>query len=491
LIVFSQRGGILTQALEELEILEWDKFISSFPADWPQEDLRSQIAANNRLTRRCVVALDDDPTGTQTVHDIWVLTVYDQDSLIAALKDNEPALYILTNTRSLPQARAQEVIGAATRNLLQAAKILDRPITLVSRSDSTLRGHYPAEIDAIQETLAQAGEAGFDAVCLVPAFPEGGRVTAQDVHWVRTGNQLIPAAQTAFARDAVFGYSHSHLPSWVEEKTHGRVPADRVISISIDTIRLGGPMAVAEVLYTVTGGQLVVVNSLTYRDLEVFVTGMKLAEARGKRFLFRTAASFVKVAAGITDQPLLTRRELMQGLPVSAGGLVVFGSHVPLSTSQLERLRPLENVDMVEFPADCVRSEIPRNIAVDQLSVRMNESLVRGKDVVLYTSRELITGDDPESTLDLASKVSASLVDIVNHLLVQPRFIIGKGGITSNDLATKCLKVKAARVLGQIYPGVPVWKLGPGARWPGMNYIVFPGNVGESDTVANIVQTLR
>jgi uncharacterized protein YgbK (DUF1537 family) len=411
--------------------------------------------------------------------------------LTAALRDDEPAIYILTNSRSLPAAEAQELVGAATRNLIQAAKLTGRPLTLVSRSDSTLRGHYPAETDALEKTFEWAGEGGFDAVCIVPAFPEGGRVTARDTHWVRSGDLLTPAAQTPFARDPVFGYNHSHLPAWVEEKTQGRIPADSVYSISIDTIRLGGPSAVADRMDTVRDGQVVVVNAVTYRDLEVFVAGLLEVEALGKRFLFRTAASFVKVAAGITDQPLLTRAELTRGGSSEAGGLVVFGSHVPLSTSQLERLRPLENVEMVEFPAGCVQDEGMRRNTVFQLSERLNELLTRGRDVVLFTSRELITGNNPESTLKLASKVSDSLVEIVNHLVIQPRFIIGKGGITSNDLATKCLNVKAARVLGQIYPGVPVWKLGPGARWPGMNYIVFPGNVGESDTVADIVQALR
>ena len=354
-----------------------------------------------------------------------------------------------------------------------------------------MRGHFPAETDTIQEVFSQAGQGNFDGVCLIPAFPEGGRFTARDIHWVRNGRRLVPAAQTPFARDPVFGYTQSRLPSWVEEKTAGRVRAASVASISLDTIRRGGPAAVAKDLQRVTGGQIVIVNAVDYRDLEVFAAGVLLAERQGKCFLFRTAASYVKAAAGIADRPLLTRKELLEGSQPGSGGLIVCGSHVPLSTSQLDALRIINRVEMVEFPASCVMDEMSCQKVVDKISAHLNRLLAQGSDTVLYTSREMLTGEDSHATLLLAAKVSASLIEIVRQITIQPRFIIGKGGITSSDLATDGLQIKAARVLGQVYPGVPVWKLGPGARWPGMNYIVFPGNVGESDTLANVVLNLH
>lgn len=485
------RNYLESLTMNGLTPIEWDSFIQGLPPIWPDDDLRRNIAAQNKRARRCVVALDDDPTGTQTVHDIWVLTVYDLDSLIVVLQDEESALYILTNTRSLPTERAQAVIRSAATNLSEAAKLVNRPLTIVSRSDSTLRGHFPAETDVLQEIFTQAGQGSYDGICLVPAFPEGGRYTAHDTHWVRVGSSLIPASQTPFAHDPVFGYTSAHMPAWVEEKTAGRVQADNVASISIEMIRKGGPVAVAENLQMVSGGQVVIVNAIDYRDLEVFVSGVLLAEGQGKRFLFRTAASFIKAAAGIGDRPLLMREELLQGSPPSTGGLVVCGSHVPLSTSQLDKLGTIKNVDMVEFPVSCVQDEQTRQQVVNRISSGLNHLLARGSHAVLYTSREVLTGVNNDATLLLAAKVSASLIEIVKQLAVQPRFIIGKGGITSSDLATEALNIKAARVLGQVFPGVPVWKLGPGARWPGMNYIVFPGNVGESDTLANVVLTIQ
>jgi uncharacterized protein YgbK (DUF1537 family) len=66
-----------------------------------------------------------------------------------------------------------------------------------------------------------------------------------------------------------------------------------------------------------------------------------------------------------------------------------------------------------------------------------------------------------------------------------------KGGITSSDIATEGLAVKDALVCGQIIPGVPVWKLGAESRYPGLIYVVFPGNVGDAQALVEVVNKLR
>ena len=88
---------------------------------------------------------------------------------------------------------------------------------VVSRSDSTLRGHFPAETDALGRTLASGGNQT-PPVLLVPYFEAGGRYTVNDVHYVAEGEELVPAAETPFARDAAFGYRNSNLRAWVEAR---------------------------------------------------------------------------------------------------------------------------------------------------------------------------------------------------------------------------------------------------------------------------------
>ena len=242
------------------------------------ESLLPDIQA--RVGQRKLVVLDDDPTGTQTVADIPVLTEWSVDLLRAELESDAPAFYILTNSRSLPEAEAVALNKAIGRNLLQASQQTRRDFAVVSRSDSTLRGHFPAETDALANVLAQQ----FDGVLLIPYFLEGGRLTIDDVHYVQEGDQLIPAAETPFAQDATFGYHSSNLCAWVAEKTGGRISAESVVSISLTDIRQGGATRIAERLQQVTGGQVVVVNAVTMRDLELFTLGLLQAEAIGKRF---------------------------------------------------------------------------------------------------------------------------------------------------------------------------------------------------------------
>jgi uncharacterized protein YgbK (DUF1537 family) len=57
-------------------------------------------------------------------------------------------------------------------------------------------------------------------------------------------------------------------------------------------------------------------------------------------------------------------------------------------------------------------------------------------------------------------------------------------------VGVKALGVVRATVLGQAAPGVPVWRTGPESRFPGLSYVIFPGNVGDVDTLRVIVEKL-
>lgn len=461
-----------------------DALLASLPQPWPESllpTIQQQLAAG----QRSLIVLDDDPTGTQTVYDLPVLTEWTVATLRAELALGTPTFYLLTNSRSLPLPAAQELNAEIGRNLLAAAQATGRDFAVVSRSDSTLRGHYPGETDALTAALGQQ----VDATLIIPFFLEGGRFTINDVHYVAEGDQLVPAAATPFARDAAFGYHNSDLRAWVEEKTAGRVAAAAVASITIDDVRLGGPDAVAQKLLNLPTGSVCIVNCAGTRDMEVFVSGLLKAEAAGRHFLYRTAATFVQVRAGLAPRAPLTATDL--NLPTTGGGLIVVGSYVPKSTTQLNALLTQPDLVQVEVNVDALlddgqqAGEVARTIAVT------TNALQRGQDVVVYTSRRLITGADAVSSLAIGQRVSASLVALVQGLGVRPRYLIAKGGITSSDLATKALGVKRALVRGQILPGIPLWEVGVESRYPGLVYVVFPGNVGGDDALVQARQKLR
>jgi uncharacterized protein YgbK (DUF1537 family) len=461
-----------------------DEFLTALPPEWPVA-LLPEIRAQVAVGKRKVVVLDDDPTGTQTVYGIPVLTEWQGESLRVELANDLPAFYLLTNSRALPLAEAQTLNADIGHNLVRAAQQTGREFVAVSRSDSTLRGHFPGEVDSLAEALGQS----FDGWIVIPYFLEGGRYTVNDIHYVAEGEWLTPAGQTEFARDKAFGYQSSSLRDWVAEKMDGRVSARDVASISIDDIRCGGPKQIAKKLTDLPKGSICVVNAVTYRDLEVFVHGLLAAEAQGREFLYRTAASFVRVRAGLGSRPILTRTDL--DLPEAGGGLIVVGSYVPKSTRQVQELLSLPELVAIEISVEALLDKNRRQSEIDRVAKQANEALQGNQDVMIYTGRKLISSHTANSSLAIGQQVSEGLVAIVHSISTRPRYLLAKGGITSSDVATKGLKIKRAMVSGQILPGVPVWQAGDESRWPGLTYIVFPGNVGSPDALVDVVAKLR
>jgi uncharacterized protein YgbK (DUF1537 family) len=457
------------------------ELLSRLPPEWA-EDLTSDLQFAARAAGATVVVLDDDPTGTQTVHGVAVLTEWTVDALGAELAAAPPAFYVLTNSRSLPSGEARRLNDTIGRNLRTVVLPPGRRFIVVSRSDSTLRGHFPAETDALAAALG-----GCDLTVLIPAFLDGGRFTVGDVHYVADGERLIPAGDTEFARDAAFGYRASNLREWVAEKTGGRIAAEAVVSISLEDLRLGGPERVRDKVCATPPGGVVIVNAASARDLQVATLGLLRAEAVGKRLLYRTAASFVPLRAGLTPRPPLSASELLLS---RGGGLIVVGSYVPKTSAQLDALLR-SGVACAEVLVEALLTGEARRAEIARTAQAAEAALRRGEDFVLYTSRQRLTATDAERSLAMGQRVSAALCDIVRAVQTRPRYVLAKGGITSSDIATQALGVRRALVLGQVRPGVPVWKLGAEARWPGVPYIVFPGNVGSPQTLVEIMAELR
>lgn len=460
--------------------------LQGLPPEWPGADLLSAIRAESNAS---LVVLDDDPTGAQTMSDIPVLTQWDVATLTLALQRPWPAVYVLTNSRSLSGPDAARVAAEVAANLTRAAAQAGIRLRVLSRSDSTLRGHFPAETDALAAGLAATGS-GPDRLLLVPAFVEGGRVTLQGVHYVREGEWLVPAHETEFARDAAFGFSSAYLPEWVAEKSGGAVRANQVTVVPLAEIRRNGPDALARRLAAVPPGGVVALDAVTYQDLEVAALALLRAEASGARYLCRTAASFVRALSGLSERAVLTPAEVISRKE-AAGGLCVVGSYIGKSSDQLARLLDLPGLTPVELNAAEVLTEAGAVPEIERVATAVNEALRAGRDVVVHTSRTLLTGATAEESLAINRQVSAALTGAVGLVKVRPRFLIAKGGITSHDVAVRSLRVRMAMVRGQLIPGVPVWELGHEALFPGLAYVVFPGNVGGPDDLARVFAALR
>lgn len=455
---------------------------------WSAAD-EQQLKASIARGPRKIVVLDDDPTGIQTVHDVPVYTGWSVPEMQALLQEPSPLCFVLTNTRAMSRQQAATTIRELMECICTASERSGIDFSLISRGDSTLRGHWPLENSLARTAMWERLGLGVDGEIIIPCFFEGGRLTWNDIHWVASGAQLTAAGETEFARDRTFAYSSSDLRQWVAEKTSGKVAAAEVMSISLSQLRSGGARAVAESLAQVSNCRRIVVNAVDYSDLKVFTLGLLQAEALGRRFLFQSAASFIKVRGGINDRPLLTRAELvsLQG----QGGLVIVGSHVDKTNRQLAAALRLEQVQPIELDVRLLLSPA----CEDELRRARNlleRTLQQDRVALVYTSRTVLTetDDSSEANLQVAGRVSKALVRLVRQLQVRPGFLISKGGITSSDIGSEGLGVRRALVAGQVRPGIPVWATGEESKFAGLPLIIFPGNVGEDTTLADVISQL-
>lgn len=465
--------------------IQLSKTLENLPPEWPDDpvpDIQTYLQKNKEK----LVVIDDDPTGSQTVHDIPILTRWDIDSLRSELRNDIPAFYILTNTRGMPLEKARAINAEIGRNLHEIAQETSHRIRIVSRSDSTMRGHFPGEVEA----LAEGFQTDFDTWLIIPTLIGGGRYTIDDVHYVADGDWLTPAGESAYARDATFGYRSSNLKEWVEEKTNGRITSGEVQSISLEEIRVSGPMGVLKHLLELPKRSVCIVNAVTLRDLEVFTLGVLNAERQGRQFIYRTGPSFVPVRIGMQPYPLLDRDQLPLDI-TNAGGLIVVGSYVPNTSRQVEILQQQNLVCSIEVNVENLITTDRREIEIDRIAQMVNQKLSEGEDVLIFTSRTLISGEDAHKSLLIGQSVSGGIIQILNETTVRPRYVLAKGGITSSDVATEWLGVKRAMVLGQLSRGISIWQLGPESRYNGMVYIVFPGNVGKPESLAEVVTIMK
>lgn len=452
----------------------------------PQQSPTAEIADENRASGRRIAVLDDDPTGSQCVHGVAVAMVLDAAEFAAGLAGTGDTCFILTNTRGLGEAEAVSLTRDTVRKLFSLN--LDGPLDVVSRSDSTLRGHVAAEVQAIAEEFAAATGNDVDGVLFCPAMIEAGRTTAGDVHFARIDDTPTPVGDTEFAKDATFGYSSSNLGDFLREKG---VNSD-ITSLSLDTIRTGGATAVAEILGQSQRLQWVIVNATTYEDLETVVRGLRMAQQQGKSFIYRTGPSFVRPLAGLDAAKPLSPADIPIDTSRKKHGLVVVGSHVGLTTLQVRAAQKQGALAEVELEVSEILGA-NRDEHLAEAVHRITDALDH-TDVLVYTSRELVTADSPEASLQLSMQVSAALVQIVAEAReAMPAWVVAKGGITSHEVAVNGLGIRRATVAGQFLPG-QISLFTPEeapAEVLGCPYVVFPGNVGGESALAHVIATLR
>ena len=437
------------------------------------------------MTDTKIIVLDDDPTGSQTVHSCLLLTRWDVETLKQGLQDAAPLFFILTNTRGMSAAEAETLTRTVCKNLhialdeLTAMGTTINPL-LVSRSDSTLRGHYPVETEVIAEELGP-----FDAHFMVPAFFEGGRKTIDSIHYLMVDNKPVPVHETEFAQDSIFAYSHSYLPDYVEEKTRGRIKASQVERFDLQDVRgdsLSRLLALQDNLCCVVDGE-------TQEDLNHVCSQLMQAAQQGKRFLFRSAASLLTALAQLPPQPVAAEKMHKYTRNGMAGAIIV-GSHVTKTTQQLNQL--LQQADTAGIEIDVEQISAERAQLLTDIIATAEDCHAKNITPVIYTSRTELQFEDQQARLTFGEQVSDFLMDVVRNLPVTTGFLISKGGITSNDVLSDGLALRTSRVVGQILAGCSVVRCPDDhPRYPDMPVVIFPGNVGDENALATVLKRLQ
>ncbi|WP_053914344.1 four-carbon acid sugar kinase family protein [Streptomyces sp. TP-A0875] len=411
------------------------------------------------------VVLDDDPTGTQSASGVTVLLTWDADTIAQVLRDHD-AVYLQTNSRAISEADAVALCRRVAGEIAQVATELAEHVDVVLRGDSTLRGHVFAETDVF---------VGDDSpILFLPAFPAGGRTTRDGVHYVGTAAGDVPAHETEYARDPVFPFRSSDMVAYVRE-LGGR----EAVSVPLDVLRAGGGSAVAEALLSAPGRSVVAPDAVTDEDIDLVHAGLSRARSAGRRVVVRCAAPLAARCAGAVSAGLLPAPVSRPAGPV----LVVCGSHTDGATAQLARLTAATGVVPHAIDTDAALLD-PRR-AGRAVVDRVRADLTTRGLAIVSSSRSRRPADN---TLSHGERVMTALTTAVDALADDAAVVVAKGGITSAEVARTGLGAHAARVRGQILPGVSVWDLT--TRRGDRVYVVVPGNVGGPATLADIARLL-
>jgi uncharacterized protein YgbK (DUF1537 family) len=424
--------------------------------------------------REPLVVLDDDPTGVQTLAGIRALLAWDPARVRAALA-GRPSVHLITNTRALPAERVRPFVSDATRAALEGAP----DAAVVLRGDSTLRGHLLEEYLGVRDVVAPSA---WPVLLLVPALPSAGRVTVGGVHLFDRDGRRTPLHETEYARDGVFAYQSARLLEWAQERSGGLFRAGAGREVHLDVLRSRGPAAVTEALraLSASGAPAVLApDAETLDDLEIVAEGYRAATAGGASVTIRCAPTFAGVLAGTTAPGLVPPPSARDGV------LVVCGSYVTQSTRQLSRLLAARPGSLVEADVVALAGDEPSSeIAV--LAKEVSRRLAADRLAVLATPRERPAGT---TSLDAGERIAAGLARVVATVSPLPSALVAKGGITAAVTLRDGVGAAEADVVGPVEPGVSLWS----ARWRdgnALDYLVVPGNVGDDDLLARLVDAV-
>ena len=436
------------------------------------------------------VVIDDDPTGSQTVHDCLLLLKWDYSTLVKGFESKSNLFFILANTRSLSENDAKLRIEEICKNLktVIASQSYREEIIFISRGDSTLRGHNFLEPIVLNSCLGP-----FDATFHIPAFIEGKRLTINGSHFV----DKTPINQTIFARDKIFGYETSNVKKLLFQKSQSKINLDDIQNLllsDLEVLNSEENNIVFKKLKKLKNNKHVIVDVENYSQLKKFSLIIKKLTNK-KKFLFRTAASFISSVSDKKSNPqndiFLSNLRIKNKEKGFLPGMVIVGSYVELSTLQLENLLEISTCEPIELDVfeffRITTSEYNQeqsNLFKNKFLREIRFSFEQGKTPVLFTSRKFMSLDYSEQ-FNFYNSLALFISELVADLKYEIGYLISKGGITTNVILRNGLNADYVYLEGQILTGISLvtCNLKNNEKLP---IITHPGNIGTKDSLVNI-----
>ncbi len=436
------------------------------------------------------VVIDDDPTGSQTVHDCLLLLKWDYSTLVKGFESKSNLFFILANTRSLSENDAKLTIEEICKNIkaVIASQFYEEEIIFISRGDSTLRGHNYLEPSSLNSCLGP-----FDATFHIPAFIEGKRLTINGSHFV----DKTPINKTIFARDKIFGYETSNVKDLLFQKSKSQINIEHIQNLLLSDIKILNDdenNIVFKKLKNLNKNKHVIVDVENYSQLNKFALVIKKL-TKQKKFLFRTAASFI---SSISEKKSVSQSEIFfSNLRIRnkeksfLPGLIIVGSFVELSTIQLQNLLEISNCNPIELDVfeffkitSSENYQKQRNLFKNKFLKEIRFSFEKGKTPVLFTSRKFMSLDYTEQ-FNFYNSLSCFIAELVADLKYEIGYLISKGGITTNMILSNGLNADYVYLEGQILTGISVvtHNLKNDEKLP---IVTHPGNIGTKDSLVNI-----
>jgi len=441
------------------------------------------------------IVIDDDPTGSQTVNDCLLLLKWDYSTLVKGFESKTNLFFILANTRSLEENDAKSTIEEICKNLqlVIASEKYEEEIIFISRGDSTLRGHNFLEPNTINSCLGP-----FDATFHIPAFIEGKRLTINGSHFV----DQIPIDQTIFARDKIFGYETSNVKSILFQKSKSQINVDDIQNLFLSDLEILNNEEnniVFKKLKNLKNNKHVILDVENYSQLKKFSSIIKKL-TKQKKFLFRTAASFIssisEKKSDLKDDRFFSNLRIRNKRKTFLPGLVIVGSYLELSTIQLKNLLDISECEPIELDVfeffqitSLENNQEQRNLFKNKFLREIRFSFEKGKTPVLFTSRKFMCLDYSEQ-FNFYNSLASFIAELVEDLKYEIGYLISKGGVTTNVILSNGLNADFVYLEGQILTGISVvtYILKNDEKLP---IITHPGNIGTKDSLVNIWKILE